>query len=193
MFSREVLPLSWQNHTHITICCRCESCNTADALKNTGRIWTSEMLNKMNLLVDSQIIFRFVWFRPFRRRLNDKFLLWDVRQLRFVVKNVSGPPIGPSFKSQAVKVFSDVSFPEDMTDKLSRNFGSYKQTLGNTSEGRNHILFIRISYLFLVFLWLLFKLQINEVFLLRLLKTCLTYFTVNFPEIRSKLLTFCPW
>jgi hypothetical protein len=59
-------------------------------------------------------------------------VFWDVTQLRLVVTDVSGQPVGPSIKDQAVQ--DDCSTLQDGADRLSRNVGNYQLTLCNIPE-----------------------------------------------------------
>ena len=55
-----------------------------------------------------------------------------------VVTDVSGQPIGPIFKGQAVlkRLHKDCLTLEDRTDRLSRNVGKCQYTLRNNPEER---------------------------------------------------------
>jgi hypothetical protein len=56
-----------------------------------------------------------------------------------IVTDVSGQPIGPIFKSQAVQ-YLDCLILEDGTDRLSRNVGNYQFMLRNIPEDpRSHL------------------------------------------------------
>jgi hypothetical protein len=53
-----------------------------------------------------------------------------------VVTDVSGQPIGPTFKGQAGQILLDFSIFENVTDGLFRNVGNYRSTLRNIREER---------------------------------------------------------
>jgi hypothetical protein len=64
-------------------------------------------------------------------------LFWDVTRRRLVVTDVSGQPIDPIFKAQAV--FLDCLNVEDETDWLSRNVSKYLRKCSTLQDGTDSL------------------------------------------------------